>query len=79
METLQLIKNKIILKWKTESGKWKTFNSPLSTFHSQGLKVVFTNGCFDILHRGHVEYLAKAADMGDVLVVRKPEPWYWLH
>ncbi|MCR4848531.1 MAG: D-glycero-beta-D-manno-heptose 1-phosphate adenylyltransferase [Bacteroidales bacterium] len=69
METLQLIKNKIILKWKTESGKWKTFNSPLSTFHSQGLKVVFTNGCFDILHRGHVEYLAKAADMGDVLVV----------
>ncbi|MBP9689812.1 MAG: adenylyltransferase/cytidyltransferase family protein, partial [Bacteroidia bacterium] len=28
-------------------------------------KVVFTNGCFDILHRGHVDYLAKAADCGD--------------
>ncbi|MDR3329279.1 MAG: D-glycero-beta-D-manno-heptose 1-phosphate adenylyltransferase [Prevotellaceae bacterium] len=32
-------------------------------------KVVFTNGCFDIVHLGHVEYLAKAADLGDVLVV----------
>jgi rfaE bifunctional protein nucleotidyltransferase chain/domain len=32
-------------------------------------KIVFTNGCFDILHRGHIEYLAKAADFGDVLVI----------
>ncbi len=32
-------------------------------------KVVFTNGCFDILHKGHVTYLAKAADLGDRLVV----------
>lgn len=32
-------------------------------------KVVFTNGCFDILHRGHVSYLAKAASEGDYLVV----------
>lgn len=32
-------------------------------------KVVFTNGCFDILHRGHVDYLAKAADLGDKLVI----------
>lgn len=30
---------------------------------------MFTNGCFDILHRGHAEYLAKAADFGNVLVV----------
>lgn len=34
-----------------------------------GKKVVFTNGCFDILHKGHVDYLAKAADKGDVLIV----------
>jgi D-beta-D-heptose 7-phosphate kinase/D-beta-D-heptose 1-phosphate adenosyltransferase len=32
-------------------------------------KIVFTNGVFDILHRGHVEYLAKAKSYGDVLIV----------
>lgn len=60
METLQLIQNKI------------TPNSSLLTPHLpqwNDMKVVFTNGCFDILHRGHVEYLAKAADLGDILVV----------
>jgi len=31
--------------------------------------VVFTNGCFELLHRGHVEYLAQARALGDVLVV----------
>jgi D-glycero-beta-D-manno-heptose 1-phosphate adenylyltransferase len=34
-----------------------------------GEKVVFTNGCFDILHLGHVSYLAKARDLGNRLVV----------
>ncbi|MCL2682476.1 MAG: D-glycero-beta-D-manno-heptose 1-phosphate adenylyltransferase [Bacteroidales bacterium] len=33
------------------------------------MKTVFTNGCFDILHRGHVEYLQKAKTFGDKLVV----------
>lgn len=32
-------------------------------------KLVFTNGCFDIIHRGHVEYLAQAADYGNELIV----------
>jgi rfaE bifunctional protein nucleotidyltransferase chain/domain len=32
-------------------------------------KIVFTNGCFDIIHRGHVEYLAQAASHGDQLVI----------
>ncbi len=32
-------------------------------------KIVFTNGCFDILHRGHVEYLQKAKELGDLLVL----------
>jgi rfaE bifunctional protein nucleotidyltransferase chain/domain len=32
-------------------------------------KLVFTNGCFDLLHRGHVEYLARARQLGDALVV----------
>jgi D-beta-D-heptose 7-phosphate kinase/D-beta-D-heptose 1-phosphate adenosyltransferase len=34
-----------------------------------GKRVVFTNGCFDLLHRGHVELLARARALGDVLVV----------
>ncbi len=32
-------------------------------------KIVFTNGCFDILHLGHIDYLSKAAKEGDVLVI----------
>lgn len=32
-------------------------------------KIVFSNGCFDILHKGHIEYLAKAADLGERLVI----------
>lgn len=35
----------------------------------KGHRIVFTNGCFDILHMGHVDYLAKAADKGDKLIV----------
>ncbi len=35
----------------------------------KGDKVVFTNGCFDILHQGHVVYLAKAAEMGNKMIV----------
>ncbi len=35
----------------------------------QNKKVVFTNGCFDILHAGHVDYLSKAKEKGDVLIV----------
>lgn len=35
----------------------------------QGKKIVFTNGCFDILHLGHVEYLNEARALGDVLII----------
>lgn len=41
----------------------------LAECNAQQRKVVFTNGCFDILHRGHVEYLSHARDLGDVLVL----------
>lgn len=36
---------------------------------NQGLKIVFTNGCFDILHEGHVRYLAEARGLGNKLVL----------
>lgn len=35
----------------------------------QGKKVVFTNGCFDILHAGHVTYLSEAKKLGDILII----------
>ena len=38
-------------------------------WRSEGKRVVFTNGVFDLLHRGHVTYLSAAAELGDVLVV----------
>ncbi len=41
----------------------------LAIWRFKGYKIVFTNGCFDILHRGHIDYLAKTADLGDKLVV----------
>ncbi len=41
----------------------------LNIWKLQDKKVVFTNGCFDILHLGHVDYLAKAAAKGDILIV----------
>jgi rfaE bifunctional protein nucleotidyltransferase chain/domain len=41
----------------------------LTELQTAGKKIVFTNGCFDIIHRGHVEYLAKAASFGDFMVL----------
>ncbi len=41
----------------------------LGSYREQGRRIVFTNGCFDILHRGHITYLNRAKALGDVLVV----------
>jgi D-beta-D-heptose 7-phosphate kinase/D-beta-D-heptose 1-phosphate adenosyltransferase len=41
----------------------------VEAYRAQGKRTVFTNGCFDILHRGHVTYLAQARALGDVLIV----------
>ncbi|MCX7929864.1 MAG: D-glycero-beta-D-manno-heptose 1-phosphate adenylyltransferase [Chlorobi bacterium] len=41
----------------------------LKSLRAEGKRIVFTNGCFDILHRGHVAYLAAARALGDVLIV----------
>ena len=40
-----------------------------SRLRGEGKRIVFTNGCFDILHAGHAHYLRQAAALGDVLVV----------
>jgi D-glycero-beta-D-manno-heptose 1-phosphate adenylyltransferase len=41
----------------------------IAQWNNGGEKVVFTNGVFDVLHRGHVDYLAKARDLGDRLII----------
>lgn len=45
------------------------FSLFLNSWKENGEKIVFTNGCFDIMHLGHVDYLSKAADLGTKLVV----------
>ena len=57
MKNLNNIKSKIITK--------EQFNKTVD----KSKKVVFTNGCFDIIHLGHIEYLAKAADLGNTFVI----------
>jgi len=48
---------------------WDEAKSHISQFRAEGKKMVFTNGCFDILHAGHVHYLEAAAELGDGLLV----------
>jgi len=43
--------------------------SRVRAWQAAGLKVVFTNGCFDLLHLGHVDYLENARNLGDRLVI----------
>ena len=40
-----------------------------SDYKSRGLKIVFTNGCFDLLHKGHLDLLKKSSKYGDILIV----------
>jgi len=47
----------------------QALQSQLDLWRREKQRIVFTNGCFDILHRGHVDYLAKAADLGNKLII----------
>jgi len=49
--------------------KRNDLSATLTRLRRKGKRIVFTNGCFDILHVGHVDYLSKAKRLGDVLVV----------
>lgn len=48
---------------------WQGAREQVGRWQQQGLNVVFTNGCFDLLHLGHVDYLEKAKALGDRLVI----------
>lgn len=61
MKSLQKIKSKIV--------RQEDLTTIVNRFSFTEEKVVFTNGCFDIVHQGHIDYLAKAADLGSKLIV----------
>jgi rfaE bifunctional protein nucleotidyltransferase chain/domain len=60
-----MIAQDILLKIRNK----ETILPLISIWNQEHKKIVFTNGCFDLIHRGHVDYLAKARDMGDKLIV----------
>lgn len=47
----------------------ESLNKILIVWRSLNKKIVFTNGCFDLLHKGHVDYLERAKNLGDILIV----------
>lgn len=47
----------------------KTLKKTIESLRAKGLKIVFTNGCFDIIHAGHIRYLKEAKNQGDILVI----------
>ncbi len=61
MYNLEIIKSKILER--------DTLRRNIAIWRFKGEKIVFTNGCFDILHAGHIEYLSKAKDLGSVLIL----------
>ena len=46
-----------------------TLTTQVDKWKATGNKVVFTNGCFDIIHRGHIEVLARTANLGEKLII----------
>ncbi len=61
MKSVDKIKSKILTR--------NSLGKILDLKRQAGKRMVFTNGCFDILHRGHIEYLSEASDLGDVFIV----------
>lgn len=61
MSNLEQIKNKIVTR--------ETIEDIIDIHKSKNRTIVFSNGCFDLVHRGHVEYLSKASDLADIFVL----------
>lgn len=61
LTNLDILKKKIFIR--------EQLIRQVAIWRMKDFRIVFTNGCFDILHPGHVDYLSKAADLGDVLII----------
>jgi len=68
-ELLQAIEQEGISKTNSKILQLPDLIRQLAAWRAQGKKIVFTNGCFDLLHVGHVVYLEKSRALGDVLIV----------
>lgn len=63
MSKTEIIQKKIFSRDSDE------FQRLIALWRFKGYKIAFTNGCFDILHLGHIDYLSRAAELGDILVI----------
>lgn len=54
---------------KAKIQNWKQIEDTVKQWKDQGERIVFTNGCFDLLHYGHLHYLAEARDLGTRLII----------
>jgi rfaE bifunctional protein nucleotidyltransferase chain/domain len=61
MKSIDAVRSKIIGR--------ESLAEMLEKARKKGEKIIFTNGCFDILHRGHIEYLSNASDLGDIFII----------
>ena len=61
MNNYKNLKSKII--------NYDNLDSIILSWKNNNEKIVFTNGCFDIIHQGHIDYLAKASDLGTKLII----------
>ena len=61
--------SKKLNKLKAKIFKIKDLSQIIKQWRLNGDKIVFTNGCFDLIHLGHLEILARSADLGDKLIV----------
>jgi D-glycero-beta-D-manno-heptose 1-phosphate adenylyltransferase len=61
MDHVEIIESKIFT--------WPQIAKQCAVWRFLGKKIIFTNGCFDILHLGHIEYLSRASDLGGVLIL----------
>jgi len=61
MNNIEIISSKIF--------SIKELEHQLAVWRFKNKKIIFTNGCFDILHLGHIDYLSKAKDFGDLLII----------
>ncbi len=54
---------------KSKIQTWQAIEETVADWKGSGQKIVFTNGCFDLLHYGHIHYLCAARDLGDKLII----------